>query len=320
MKSILMLFMAVTAQLSFAEDKKPDPWAGNLEMNGYSLKQYENFAKEWELITVRYRQDSGEYRFVYANPLAAAALKEGKTYPEGSVFAKTAYLLTSDPSFPSSLLPGKVNRYQLMVKNEKKHKDTGSWGYALFDSAGRTFAGEPKSVSFACHACHQIVRDKQYVFSEILPKDIAFFSDKKLTTSLKKKNQYLPTFENMNVSQLPKLAASYVPKNTKTVRSIKGDLRKHLFEGTLNEIRPFLATEALATNGPAILISEDKSQFSLVYPDASAQGGCSSPSGKSSPMVVVITKPAASAAQVPYAEPGKQENDVALTSFCYLHQ
>lgn len=319
MKSILILLLALSPS-SFAEAPKADPWAGNLEMNGYALKQYETFAKDWELITVRYRQDSGEYRFVYANPQAAAALKEGKTYPEGSVFAKTAYLLTSDQSFPSSLLPGKVNRYQLMVKNEKKHKDTGSWGYALFDSTGRTFAGEPKAVSQACHACHQIVRGKQYVFSEVLPKDIAFFSDKKLATKLKKKNQYLPQFETMNASKLPKMASSHLPKNTKTVRSIKGDLRKHLFEGTLNEIRPFLATEALASNGPAILLSEDGTQFSLVYPDAAVQGGCSSPSGKSSPMVVVITKPAASTAQVPYAEPGRQENDVALTSFCYLHQ
>ncbi len=320
MKFVIGIFIFVISTVTLAEDKKVDQWAGNLEMNGFALKTYENFAKDWELITVRYRQDSGEYRFVYANPLAAKAMKEGKTYPEGSVFAKTAYLLTSDPSFPSSLLPGKVNRYQLMVKDEKKFKDTGSWGYALFDSTGHTYAGEPKSVSQSCHACHQIVREKQYVFSEMFPKDIAFFSDKKLTTTLKKKNQYLPQFENLSVTKLPKLAASHLPKEAKTVRSIKGELRKHLFEGTLNEIRPFLATEALASNGPAILLSEDGGQFALVYPDSAVQGGCTSPSGKSSPMVVVMTTPPKSSAGVPYADRGNQDGEVALTSFCYLHQ
>lgn len=44
-------------------------------MNGISLEQYRDFWQSWHLVTVRYRSDVGEQRFVYANDLAYEGLK-----------------------------------------------------------------------------------------------------------------------------------------------------------------------------------------------------------------------------------------------------
>lgn len=315
----MILFSALLAFSSgFAQDNGQQ-WAGNLEMNGYKISDYQNFASEYTLVTVRYRQDSGEFRFTYANSIALKALKENKPYPDNAVFAKTAYLLSPDRAFPSSLTPNKVNRYQLMVKNAAKHKDTDGWGYALFDSTGRTFAGEPKAAAMACRACHQIVKDKNYVFSDLIFKGVNFFSDAKANQAVKKKNKYLPEFETVAVKKLPKFVADLIPKSAKSVRSIKGNLKKYIFEGTLNEIRPFLGSEVLASQLPALLISEDGKQFSLVYSDVSAGENCVSASGKATSMVAIISVPKTTPV-APYAEPGRVEGETASSSFCFVNQ
>lgn len=309
-------FLSSFAYANSAEDNK---WAGNLKMNGYALEDYKNFSKDWELVTVRFRQDSGEFRFTYANPLAAKALKNNTAYPDGAIFAKTAYLLGSDTDFPSSLTPNKVNRYQLMVKNSKLHTETDGWGYVLFDPSGRTFPGEPRAASLACNACHQIVKDKGSVFSEFISKDVAFFTDPKVKSVVKKQNSYLPQFENIKVSQLPGIVQKNVPAKTKSVRSIKGDLKKFIFEGTLNEIRPFLAKESIASNSPALLLSEDKKHFSLVYQDKDSKGGCGSVLGPTTSMIAIVSTANISLA-APYADPGAIQGDVAITSFCFVNQ
>ena len=75
-------------------------------MNGYSLKQYEGFEKNWRLVTVRYRKDTGEMRLTYANELAWKTLSEGRiNYPKGAVFAKIGVKTESDPAFAASLSP-----------------------------------------------------------------------------------------------------------------------------------------------------------------------------------------------------------------------
>lgn len=318
MKTILFAISLIGA-FSFAQEEGKE-WAGNLEMNGYKSEDYKNFAIDYTLITVRYRQDSGEYRFTYANDIALKALKEGKGYPDGSVFAKTAYTLSPDTSFPSSLVPNKVARYQLMVKNANKHKDTDGWGYALFDKNGRTFPGDPKKESMACNACHQIVREKHNVFSELIQKDISFFSNPKADSVAKKKNKYLPEFETVSVSKLPKSLSVRLPKGTKTVRSLKGDLRKYFFEGTLNELRPFLGSEAIRAKMPAVLVTIDNRQFSVVYTDPTATAdSCKSAIGQASSMVAFISMPKGGFT-APYADPGDPSGDVAISSFCFVGQ
>ncbi|MBV2167073.1 MAG: cytochrome P460 family protein, partial [Bdellovibrio sp.] len=108
------------------------------EMNQISFEKYKNFPTEWNLVTVRYRNDNKELRFIYANNIAFQHLlsESKKSYPEGSAFGKTAYITAQDPHFPSSMVPSTNRRFQFMVKDSKKYAATNGWGYALFNSEG----------------------------------------------------------------------------------------------------------------------------------------------------------------------------------------
>ena len=89
---MMSLIVAFLLSGAFAQLPPKSPYAGLEKMNGISLKDYRGFDKKWKLVTVRYRKDTGEMRFVYANPLAEKTLMSGKTdYPDGAVFAKVEF-------------------------------------------------------------------------------------------------------------------------------------------------------------------------------------------------------------------------------------
>jgi len=164
---LLLLGLLSFSPLSNAyyEETDADQHKGKLEMNGIRHSTYRGFDKNWRLVTVRYRKDSGEMRFTYANKLAwKNLLARTKDYSEGAVFAKISVITEDDPRFISSAVPAGAQRIQYMVRNKTKYADTGGWGYALFDADGKTFAEEPKMKSQACAACHLIVADLGHVF------------------------------------------------------------------------------------------------------------------------------------------------------------
>ena len=247
---------------SFSAESDGEKFGGQVQMNGHRLDQYKDFEKNWKLVTVRYRKDTGEMRFTYANGLAYKTLKKGLTdYPDGAVFAKIGLKTNEDPSFASSVVPAGARRYQFMVRNKKKYKDNNGWDYALFDERGLTFPEDPKTQVVACAACHNIVPERGYVFSQLIelhPNSVASIV----------KNGGLPqTFKMIDVTTLPKNISSLIPEEIKYVRVLEGELRKKLFQGTLEEIRPSLFNEVEKSKLPAILYNEDGSRFSLVLPE-----------------------------------------------------
>ena len=285
-------------------------------MNGYRLSDYKDFAKNWNLVTVRYRVDTGEFRFVYANPIAWRALSAGaKDYPDGAIFAKTAYLLEHDGSFPASLVPSQVTRYQFMFRNKIKHSETGGWGFALFDSTGHTFPGEPGQVAVACNACHQIAASKGSVFSDALSRDISFSQDKAASFLLKSGALQLPDFKTVGATELPAVLKSFLPDGTRSVRSLQGSLKKNLFDGTLDEIRPFLSAESVASKIPAALINEDGKRFSLVYKDDKSTASCGD-AAKGTPMVSVMTTIKDPTNSIRTYAPRSKNGDVDVRSIC----
>jgi hypothetical protein len=126
MKMKFILFVGVFFGLvSLAQSPSSDPWEGRPEMNGFTYKDFNGFEQKWKFVTSRYRKDTGEFRVVYANPLAWKTLvSNGKEFPDGAMFAKIGYGLADDPIFPSSLVPDKIRRYQFMVRDHRKYKDT----------------------------------------------------------------------------------------------------------------------------------------------------------------------------------------------------
>lgn len=276
MKYILFLILFNPVHL-FAQASKTDEYAGKEQMNDIVFKDMNRFYEKWKPITTRYRKDTHEMRFTYANDLAWQSLKAGTTdYPDGAIFAKIGFITNEDPAFVSSEVPSGTKRYQFMVRDKKKYAATGGWGYALFNANGVTMPGNPATNALACAACHKLVTNKGQVFSEFLQFEPF---QKNLPPSPPVKKVILPpetkiTFKVVDRSALPERVQDLLFAKVEKVRQVNGELAKHLFEGTLQEIQPLLLKEAFNSHLPALLLSSDGKMFSLVQ-SAMISSNCS---------------------------------------------
>ncbi len=232
-------------------------------MNGIELGQYGDFTKEWRLVTVRHRKDTGEMRFTYANPLAWKALQARAAYPDGAVFAKIGYKTGSDPAFDSSIVPSGARRYQYMVRDSKRYKDTGGWGYAVFKADGELFQDEDvPTQTLSCHACHEIVPERHYVFSS--PIEFAPFA---------KDVDPIPS-RGVSWTELPpkswkKVLAAALPRGQRQLQIIDGKVRSYFFGGTLDEVTPLLLNRLkLKPSIAAGFVSLDQETFKLAWMEA----------------------------------------------------
>lgn len=263
MKNITTIFAA--AILLLTATAKSESFGGNEKMNGYKLSDYKDFEKKWKLVTTRYRKDTGELRFTYANPSAWKTLISGKTdYPDGAVFAKIGIITEEDEMFPSSSIPSGAKRYQLMVRNKKKHKDDDGWGYALFDQKGVTFNEDPKVKIASCVACHKVAASRGFVFSQ--PMQFAVGEPSMwLHQELKSQTDVFFQFETKNKTALPLEIQKIIPGDQSEVNYMIGAIQKNMFQGTIDEIRPVLAKKTNQNSKPSILVNEKGDRYSLVY-------------------------------------------------------
>lgn len=244
--------------------KSQDTQQAGREMNGITLSQFRDFEKNWQLVTSRFRRDSGEMRITYANDIAWKAMQAGATdYPDGAVFAKIGLMTEDDPDFTSSAVPSGAKRYQFMVRDKKKFAETMGWGYAIFTPDGRTiFSKEDEHIeSLACSACHEMVPHRGYVFSQ----PMALAAGNSGHPAPKTASWKLTSFSTVKVTTLPALVRSHMPPGTTEIRRVRGAFEKNVFGGTMGEIRPTLIKEVMRTRVPAALVSDKSSLFSLSF-------------------------------------------------------
>lgn len=140
--------------------------------DGIVVKNMDRFWEKWNLVTVRYRPDQSEQRFIYANPIAWEAIKNRKLpYPDGAVLGKISFHMSEDPAFPISQIPQDPVRIQLMEKNASRYPQTDGWGYAVVfihesDEVAKAKTDQTRAVPIACHSCHRIVSKRDFVFEE----------------------------------------------------------------------------------------------------------------------------------------------------------
>lgn len=240
---------------------------GKSSMGGYRLEDFGSFAESWKMITVRFREDSEEMRVVYANPTAVKALeavtKDKKPdFPDGSIFAKIGVKTARDPLFASSIVPSGARRFQFMIRDKKKYADTDGWGYVLYDSQGLTFPGNEKTNVMACHACHRVAASRDFVFSEMAP-----FNSKKGVfnqTSFLDDKLIEKDFRTQKKSELNQIVARYVAPAVQEVKVYEGVMREASFQGTLDEVVPFLIRESVVSSSPALFLARNEQEFTLV--------------------------------------------------------
>jgi hypothetical protein len=255
---LFIFLILISPKLLFSETFD---FSGKTEMNGIRWKDYDKFINKWPLITVRYRKDTNEMRMVFANSTGRNIFKNTKRlFPEGTVIVKAGIATGSDPFFESSAIPTKVWRYQIMVKDSKKYNKTNGWGYALFDSQGKTFPEDPDLTQKACHACHTIVEEKDYVFSE------PFLQDINLNYSTHKKSKSASIFfEEVEREGLFKELRDLIPSKYKMISRLRDqNLENNIFQGTLDEIRPLLLSRMKKLNGiPVVFYNANSKKFSI---------------------------------------------------------
>ena len=262
-KIICMVFILFNGRFAFSDEKKS---FNKDEMNGYKISDFPDFEKKWKMVIVRFRKDTGEMRMTYANDLAFENLQKGNVdYPDGSIFAKIGIKTNEDVSFPSSAVPAGARRYQFMVKDKKKFASTEGWGYVLFDKTGLIYPEDPQVQTAACAACHRIVPERGYVFSQLMELEVA--KDLVNASEIKKPVHYSSKikFKDVKVSSLPKFIQKEIPKQYKKVQKIDHEISQYLFQGTLDEIKPLLSNNAIKTQLPSLILSSDQKTFSLVY-------------------------------------------------------
>ncbi len=225
------------------------------EMNGIKFSEHRDFSQKWKLVTVRYREDSKELRLTYANDIAFKAMKGLKPdYPDGAKFGKVAFMTEEDPAFPSSKIPTSTRRFQIMVKNRKLYGSTNNWGYALFDEKGVLFKEDIKEKTEACAACHQLVPERDYVFSRAFHQSTSELTGQGRSASI--------IFAPKKSSDFKGEIAALFPK-TEDIESLEGPLQKHAFSGTLDEVIPLLLERVKIIRRSSLLFVNEKN-FSLV--------------------------------------------------------
>ena len=195
------------------------------------------------------------------NAISIISLMSGKSeYPDGAIFGKVGFMTDQDPAFTSSKVPSGARRYQLMVRNKSKHSAQDGWGYVLFDNNGKTFPENPNLKIESCAACHRLVPERGYVFSEPMSPSLALQA---IRAKYKETKGLRFTYDKTKVSEVSGQALKIL-NDEKFVNVINGPLRKSIFQGTLDEIIPTLMQISEQTKIPTMLATEDFGRFSLV--------------------------------------------------------
>lgn len=234
-------------------------------MDDIDMASLDRFWEKWTLVNVRYRTDNGEQRFIYANDLAWKTLQaRGKSFPDGAMLGKIAFKVSNDPAFPSSLEPDSFGRLQIMKKDAAHYKSTDGWGYAVVVANTREGdSAEDVSVAAACHACHKLVADRDFVFARTP------FSDREAAPG----HDLKARFKAMAVSEL---AAGDQKVLTKILGRSPGDsvhyLSMPMFSGSADESMPIIVKFATADRS-AYLLSDPQSGHFVGADGTPLQGG-----------------------------------------------
>ena len=231
-------------------------------MNGINPADYAEFwaTSDWHLVTTRYRSDNGEQRFVYANDLAYDAMKEGSMiFPDGAALGKLAFLATEDPQFPNSFEPSNYTRLQIQVKDSKRFKELDGWSYYIHMDSGELIPAEDKANNAACHACHTLVADKDFVFSA--PTFLGALSTKYSQFG----SRYKDSFKTRSVKDLSKAEqkiVSLLPQRKSKVEL----LNMRLFTGSLFENIGPLASMVKSDKKTYMVFDPNEKRFIVAQP------------------------------------------------------
>lgn len=120
---------------------------------------------DWKAISASDRFDNQTVRVILGNDIAveAIAAKHINPWPDGTTFAKVAWLARDDGQ--GHVRSGAFFQVEFMIRDREKYAATKGWGWARWRGTGLTPYGSNAEFSAECIGCHTPVRDSDYVFT-----------------------------------------------------------------------------------------------------------------------------------------------------------
>ncbi len=144
--------------------------------NGLAFSEFKGY-ENWPVIAISH--NGNLMAAILGNPVMINAYKagipgNGKPFPDGAKMAKVHWNLKKLETFPTATVPDTQHDVDLMVKDSKRFRDSGGWGYAVFEydaASGKFRPGNlsdkpPQANDAKCgFACHTLVKTRDYVFT-----------------------------------------------------------------------------------------------------------------------------------------------------------
>ena len=147
-----------------AADKDTVQVPGGLAMSEF--KGYE----DWAVVAVSQTDDL--MKVMVANPTMIAAYKagiplNGKPFPEGATIVKIEWTKKKNPEAPFDVkVPDTLKDVLFITKDSKRFAASAGWAYAQFNHDATSGSFTPEGSGSDCgHACHTIVKAKDYIFT-----------------------------------------------------------------------------------------------------------------------------------------------------------
>lgn len=132
----------------------------SIAAGGVSLpKDYEKWERSKQQVVSDKSSLFYGIHYTYVDKKAMKAYKSGGPYPEGSRFVVVQYGIRQEGGKP---VKGKKSMIVLM-KKDKRYKDTGGWLFAGFTPEGKPSGIDPVKNCFECHV--KEAKDRDYVIS-----------------------------------------------------------------------------------------------------------------------------------------------------------
>ena len=146
----------------------------------YSLKSPSGIAfsdfkgyEDWSVVSsAKTHVEPKELKVMVANPTMINAYKagvpgNGQPFPDGSRMVKLQWKpkKSTEAQFDVDV-PDVFSQAFVMEKDSKRFPKSGGWGYAVFnyDAASDKWTADANSPSDCGHACHTVVKSKDYIF------------------------------------------------------------------------------------------------------------------------------------------------------------
>jgi hypothetical protein len=176
MRTIAIVTVLVSALGGSAMSAQQDKYTLKVP-GGLAFSEFRGY-EAWHVVSIS--QDGPLIAAILANPVMIGAYRagvpgNGKPFPDGSKMAKIHWNPKKLETFPAATVPGTLHDVDFMVKDSKRFKDSGGWGWGAFeyDAASGTFKPAttadvpPQGHDAKCgFACHTTVKTRDYVFTD----------------------------------------------------------------------------------------------------------------------------------------------------------